>query len=117
MSLDVPRALMPLVNIPLLEYTLELLASNGVTLAHLFCCAHAEAIKKYIERSRWRNDSGLSMQVQLVVSRKAINAGDALREMYAKGVLRNDFVLVSADVVATLSLKEVLNAHMYEHIF
>ena len=29
-TLDIPKVLMPLVNIPMIEYTLEFLISNGV---------------------------------------------------------------------------------------
>lgn len=68
-SLDLPRALFPLANVPLIEYTLEFLASNEVANVYMVCCAHAEKIKGYIERSKWGQD-GSSMKVQVIVAMK-----------------------------------------------
>jgi translation initiation factor eIF-2B subunit epsilon len=45
------KVLFPLGSAPMLAYSLELLASNDVKQVFVFCCAHAEAIKTYIERS------------------------------------------------------------------
>jgi len=47
-----PQAFLPLVNQPLLEYTLELLAVSGVHDVIIFCCYHADQIKDYI-RCAW----------------------------------------------------------------
>lgn len=54
-TLEGPKVLLPLVNVPLLEYTLELLASNGVAEIFVVCCAHAEAIDDYLRSSKWRS--------------------------------------------------------------
>lgn len=39
---------MPLVNVPLLDYTIEFLAEAGVQEIFVFCCAHANQIKKHL---------------------------------------------------------------------
>ncbi|RHY36966.1 hypothetical protein DYB38_008192, partial [Aphanomyces astaci] len=36
-SLELPKVLFPLANVPMLEYTLEFLASNGVEEVLIFC--------------------------------------------------------------------------------
>ncbi len=38
------QVLLPLVNIPMLEYTLESLAATGVREILVVCCAHAEQV-------------------------------------------------------------------------
>ena len=38
------QVLLPLVNVPMLNYTLEWLASAGVEEAFVFCCAHAAQV-------------------------------------------------------------------------
>ena len=43
-----PRALLPLVNVPLLEYTLEFLAAGGVQQIIVFCCSRADQVGRDI---------------------------------------------------------------------
>ena len=43
------QALFPLVNVPMIEYTLEFLASGGVEEVFVFCSSHSDQIQKYIE--------------------------------------------------------------------
>ncbi|KAL3894657.1 MAG: hypothetical protein SGCHY_005152, partial [Lobulomycetales sp.] len=45
LTLDRPRCLLPLANVPLLEYTLECLAVSGIRDIFIICCAHADQIK------------------------------------------------------------------------
>jgi translation initiation factor eIF-2B subunit epsilon len=42
------KCLLPLANIPLIEYTLEFLANAGVEEVFLYCRAHTEHIEEYI---------------------------------------------------------------------
>lgn len=43
-----PQTLLPIINIPLLNYTIEFLAASGVQEIFVFCCAHAQQIKEYL---------------------------------------------------------------------
>ena len=81
--------LLPLVGVPLVEYTLEWLVSSGVTevrgehvagcqrLVHLllppttscvqivvFCCAHAEQVQQHLKRAGWLNQRSVSVQAR-----------------------------------------------------
>ena len=56
-TLQMPKVLMPLANVPMLEYTLEFLASGGVKEIFVFCCAHADEVERYIR------DSGLEKRL------------------------------------------------------
>ncbi|KAF2071925.1 hypothetical protein CYY_006762 [Polysphondylium violaceum] len=108
-TLEKPRTLLPLVNIPLLDYTLEFLASSGIAEIFVFCCAHSEQIKEYIKNSRWSNLPGLS--VKTMVGKDCITTGDALRAIYNSHVIQNDFVLISGDVVSNMNLTKALAIH------
>ncbi len=48
LTLDRPRCLLPLVNVPIIEYTFEFLAISGVQEVILFCRSHADQIKQYM---------------------------------------------------------------------
>ncbi|KAK7465222.1 hypothetical protein BaRGS_00037592, partial [Batillaria attramentaria] len=105
-----PRSLLPLVNVPMLDYTLDFLASAGVQETFVFCCHLADQIRTHIRNSRWGRSSS-SMQVRPVLSDGCRSVGDALREIDAKSLVRNDFFLLLGDAVANLNLKEVMEEH------
>jgi hypothetical protein len=51
LSYEKPKALMPMVGIPLLDYAMELLMSSDVKEIFVFCCSHADSIDAYIKLS------------------------------------------------------------------
>jgi translation initiation factor eIF-2B subunit epsilon len=52
------QVLLPLVNVPMLNYTLEWLASAGVEEAFVFCCAHAAQVRPCLHRAATWLSSG-----------------------------------------------------------
>ena len=107
---DRPRTLLPLANVPLLEYTLEFLLAAGIQHAIIFCCAHAEKIKSYIQSSKWASPA-VGMEVCTVVSDSCLSLGDALRDLEAKSIIRSDFALVHGDLVSNIKLASVFEEH------
>jgi translation initiation factor eIF-2B subunit epsilon len=93
----------------MIEYTLEFLASNGVEEVFVFCCAHAEQIVAYLESSAWSQTPGFV--VHTIVSTNCISAGEAMRLIDHRHVIRADFVLVHGDVVANADLRRAIDAH------
>ena len=108
-TLERPKTLLPLANVPMIEYTLEFLASNGVEEVFIFCCAHADQLTQYIENSAWSSTAGFV--VHTIVSTNCISAGEALRLIDHKHVIRSDFILISGDTVANMDLRRPLEAH------
>ncbi|KAJ3023506.1 UNVERIFIED_CONTAM: hypothetical protein HDU68_008576 [Siphonaria sp. JEL0065] len=106
---DKPRCLLPLANVPLIEYTLEFLATAGVEQIYVVCCSHADQIKAYLKTSRWGKST--FPKVTTVVSQQLASTGDALRDLDAKQLLKSDFILVSGDVVANMDLTKALEEH------
>ena len=107
-TLERPKTLLPLANVPMIEYTLEFLASNGVEEVFIFCCAHADQLTQYIENSAWSSTAGFV--VHTIVSTNCISAGEALRLIDHKHVIRSDFILISGDTVANMDLRRALEA-------
>ncbi|OQV19096.1 Translation initiation factor eIF-2B subunit epsilon [Hypsibius exemplaris] len=113
-TLQTPRALLPVANCPTIEYTLEFLASVGVQEILIFCRAHAEKIRSYIQsHAKWggKGRRHRSVTVQVIVSEDCYSMGDALREIDAKNLIRGDFILVQGDLVANVDLQPALDAH------
>ncbi|KAI9164442.1 translation initiation factor eIF-2B epsilon subunit, GEF [Blastocladiella emersonii ATCC 22665] len=110
LTADLPRCLLPLCNVPLIEYTLEFLAVADVKEVFIVCCAHSQKIKEYILASQWSEETS-PMRVHVIVSRSSMSMGDVLRELDTKSLIKSDFVLVNGDVISNLKLDSVLAAH------
>nr|XP_027107525.1 translation initiation factor eIF-2B subunit epsilon-like isoform X3 [Coffea arabica] len=108
-TLERPKVLLPLVNVPMIDYTLAWLESAGVEEVFVFCCAHAKQVAEHLENSQWFAQPNFS--VTAIESNNAVGAGDALRLIYEQNVIRGDFVLVSGDTVSNMSLAEALGEH------
>lgn len=108
-TLERPKVLLPLVNAPMIDYTLAWLESAGVEEVFVFCCAHSKQVIEYLENSNWFGKPNFS--VTTIESHNSISAGDALRLIYERHVIQGDFVLVTGDTVSNMSLAQVLKEH------
>ena len=105
-----PRCLMPLVNMPMLEYTLEALQSSGIDEVFLYCRAHADKIRAYLETSpKWT--ASKRFRVKIEHSPSFYSVGDVLRDVDAKGYIDNVFMLVHGDLVCNVPLKKIIEEH------
>ena len=109
-TVEQPRALLPLVNTPLINYSLELLVANGVKEIFVYCKAHADKMKEYIEASEFCAPS-CPATITVLSSSGPISIGDVLRDIDSRSLIRSDFILVSGDLVANLDLRAVIAAH------
>ncbi|XP_016442154.1 uncharacterized protein LOC107767614 [Nicotiana tabacum] len=108
-TLERPKVLLPLVNAPMIDYTLAWLESAGVEEVFVFCSAHSKQVVDYLDNSNWFGQPNFS--VTTIESHNAISAGDALRSIYEQHVIRGDFILVSGDTVSNMSLSQALKEH------
>ncbi|KAL4230781.1 Translation initiation factor eIF-2B subunit epsilon [Mactra antiquata] len=111
---DKPRALFPVANCALLDYTLEFLCSGGVQEIFVVCCRHANLVKEHLSNSRW-NEKSSPCTVTPIVSDGCMSMGDALRDIDSKNVIRSDFILIYGDVVSNIKLQSVLEDHKQRH--
>ncbi|ETV91245.1 hypothetical protein H310_14104 [Aphanomyces invadans] len=107
-SLEHPKVLFPLANVPMLEYTLEFLASNGVEEVLIFCTGNSAAIEAFLSTST----TAQTVKTQIILSPSCLTAGDAIRELDRMQVVRSDpFILISGDVVSNMNLRGAVEAH------
>ncbi|KAL6870290.1 nucleotide-diphospho-sugar transferase [Trichoderma novae-zelandiae] len=112
-TVETPRCLLPLANTPLIEYTLEFLAMNGVQEVYIYCGAHTDQVEDYIGRSRWASSAKSCpfSVLQFVRVADARSVGDVLRDMDKRSLVDGDFLLVHGDMVSNLVLDGALAAH------
>ncbi|OCT78464.1 translation initiation factor eIF-2B subunit epsilon [Xenopus laevis] len=107
---DRPRALLPLGNVALIDYTLEFLTATGVKETFVFCCWMANDIKEHLSNSKWCRPTSPNV-VRFVTSELYRSLGDVLRDVDAKSLVRSDFILVTGDVVSNINIEAALEEH------
>ncbi|CAL9225916.1 unnamed protein product [Arabidopsis halleri] len=114
-TLERPKVLLPLVNIPMIDYTLAWLESAGIEEVFVFCCAHSSQVIDYLEKSEWYSRPNPNLLVRTIVSPKSTSVGDALRYIYEQQTetsqIQGDFVLVSGDTVSNMPLAGLIQEH------
>ncbi|KAF3908087.1 hypothetical protein ABW21_db0205948 [Orbilia brochopaga] len=110
LTLEKPRCLLPLANVPLIEYTFEFLALGGVQEVFLYCCAHALMIKEYVENSKWTRASS-PFKIIVIDSPTSSSVGDVMRELDQTRLIKTDFILISGDIVSNVRLQPILEQH------
>jgi translation initiation factor eIF-2B subunit epsilon len=107
---ELPKALFPLVNVPMVEYSLEMLSKAGMKEIFLVCNSFSDQWKEYLKKSRW-SKSTAGMSVKILFNAEAASIGDALRDIDDKGIIQKDFLLLHADTVSNIDLSPIIEAH------
>lgn len=110
-----PRCLLPLANVPLIEYTLEFLAKAGVNEVYLMCSSHADQIQEYIENSKWSNQES-PFNISTILSLESRSVGDSMRDLDNRGLITGDFLLVSGDVVTNIDFNKAMAVHKHKKL-
>jgi len=105
-----PRALLPLVNRPLLDYTIDFLAASGVHQIFVYCSSHAGMVKSHLEKSKL-NKPNSPVQLTIMTSENCYSLGDAMRDIDSQSLISSDFILVSGDLVSNMKLQQAIVEH------
>jgi translation initiation factor eIF-2B subunit epsilon len=109
-TLERPRCLLPLLSTPLIEYTLEYLASAGVHEVYLYAGAHVDQVEAYITASKWKVATS-PFRKFVFLRTMAASVGDVLRDLDQKDLMAGDFLCVSGDIVSNFPIDEALRRH------
>lgn len=110
-----PRCLLPLANVPLIEYTLEFLSKLGVNEVYLMCSSHAERIQEYMELSKWSKETS-PFTITTILSLELKSVGDTMRDLDNRGLITGDFLLISGDVVSNMDFSDALKFHKHKKL-
>ncbi|KAF9005562.1 nucleotide-diphospho-sugar transferase [Cyathus striatus] len=106
-----PRCLLPICNAPLLDWTFESLALAGVQEIFVVCRSHAGQVKNAIQESKWsKPGSGIKI-TPILTAKETFSPGDAMRDIYTRGLVTSDFILVMGDLVSNIRIDEVVRVH------
>ena len=105
---SLPHALIPVANVPLLEYALELLVSAGVAQVFIVVSEHVDEVQKYVDAAESCKQFA---EVCVVPSPGSKSVGQALRDLDSRDKIRGDFILCNVDTIAHLKIAPALAAH------
>jgi translation initiation factor eIF-2B subunit epsilon len=109
-TLERPRCLLPLGNVPILEYTLDFVAQSGVQEVFISAGSHTEQVEKFVNASRWKQKTSPFKKIVFLKS-AASSVGDVMRDLDQKGLIAGDFLSVSGDVISNYPVAEALRRH------
>jgi translation initiation factor eIF-2B subunit epsilon len=113
LSLDRPKVLSPLNNVPMINYALDFLSGAGAEQVFVVCTS--DAVERHVvEYPELRPAS--TMVVQAIKDSSLTNVGDALREMDKRNLIQSDpFVLMFGDTITNANLAEAIRSHKERH--
>jgi translation initiation factor eIF-2B subunit epsilon len=102
-----PEVLLPVCNIPILEYMIDFLLSNSIKEIIIVAKRHSSILKNYINKHYKK-----TKQIKLIISDDFTEMGDCLRKIYSEKLIASDFVLIRGLVIANFNLEKVFDYHM-----
>ncbi|KMZ07755.1 translation initiation factor eIF-2B subunit epsilon [Drosophila simulans] len=105
-------ALLPLVNVRMLDYALMALNRSGVEEVFVYTSLYRSSIREHI-RAGIATDAAWSfkMTVHVIGGEGCRCFGDAMRDLDNKALIRGNFILLGADTVTNADLRPVLEQH------
>ncbi|ALC49829.1 eIF2B-epsilon [Drosophila busckii] len=107
-----PTALLPLVNVSMLDYALIALNRSGVEEVFVYASTFLQDIREHIKQGIATSASwSFAMTVHVIGGEGCRCFGDAMRDLDAKALIRGNFILLGADTVTNADLRPVLEQH------
>jgi NDP-sugar pyrophosphorylase family protein len=101
LTLDVPKPLLPVANVPFVERTLRRLAAVGCTEVVLSTCYRSEAFDRFADHAE--------IPVRIVVESEPLGTGGAIG--FAARGFDDTFLVLNGDVLTDLDLGAVIDVH------
>ncbi len=104
LTCDLPKPLVPILNKPVMEYSIELLREHGITDIGVTTCYLPEMIKDYFGNgSRW------GVNLQYFLEEDPLGTAGSVRN--ATEFLNETFVVISGDALTDINLQDAIKYH------
>jgi mannose-1-phosphate guanylyltransferase len=108
LTLAMPKPVVPVVNVPFLQYQLELLKKHGVTEVILSLGYQPQKIEAVLG-----DGSGLGMKIHYAIEQSPLGTGGAYKN--AERLLDGPTIVFNGDILCDLDLTAVLRQHRSHH--
>ena len=106
---NISEVLLPLGNIPILEYMIDFLMSNSIK--EIIICAkkNNRSLETYLKKHHKKSKNF----IKLITSDEFTDMGDCLRKISAEKLISTteDFVLIRGLIVTNIDLEKAINFH------
>ena len=113
-----PKCLLKLANKEMIDYTLEFLQSCKVQDCYVYSAKFIKQIKGHLLEKQWLSSSPNQQQtrrnkmnVSVIANENCHSFGDAMRDLDEKGILRDHFILTSADMISNANIEPFIQEH------
>jgi mannose-1-phosphate guanylyltransferase len=100
----VPKPLIPVVNVPVIEYNINLLKHNGIKEIFINLHHNGDKIIKALGSGK-----KLGVRLHYLKEREILGTGGAIGSL--KGLVNEPFVVINSDTIFDFDLDEMINAH------
>ena len=97
----VPKPLIPIKNIPIIEWQIKYLKKYGISEVIICSGYKAEMIKNYLENKK------LGIKITFSIESKPLGTGGAIKKA-GKKIKDNSFVVINGDIITNIDLKKLL---------
>lgn len=101
-----PTCLMPVVNTPLLAYTIEFLIYNNISTVIIFAYEHTKIISNFIDSM-----SSVDIHIELIKCNERPSVTTAIRDLDGKDKLKGDFLLVNSHILTNIDITRAIRDH------
>uniref|UniRef100_A0A6B2E7N3 Translation initiation factor eIF2B subunit epsilon n=1 Tax=Phlebotomus kandelakii TaxID=1109342 RepID=A0A6B2E7N3_9DIPT len=107
-----PLALLPIVNVPFLDYAIEFLNFSRIEETFIVVSNGVDQVRSHIEqRLRDYYIWSVKMTITVIGSEGSHSVGDVLRDIDAKGLIRGHFILMTGDTISNANMIPLLEKH------
>ena len=106
LTLELPKAMLPVKGRPILEYTIELLKKNDIREIYIATSHLGEKIKEY-----FGDGSRFSVKIHYIDEKKDLGTGGALKSALAH-MGQDSFILIWGDVLIDIDLADLIDFHL-----
>ena len=104
---EISECLIPICNIPIIEYMIDFLFSNSITEILICSAKNSDTLKSYLKKYHPKKP-----QIKLIASDEFQDVGDCLRKINSEKLITTDFVLIRGLVIANFNLEDAFNFHV-----
>lgn len=105
LTINIPKPMVPIANKPILHHIIKLLKKNGIKDLIIILYHQPELIKDY-----FKDGEKFGVNIKYIISDEDLGTCGATA--LAKKYLKDDFLVISGDILTDFNLSEIINFHL-----
>ena len=106
----VPKPLIPIKNIPIIEWQIKYLKKYGISEIIICSGYKSDMIENYL------NNKKLGIKITYSIENRPLGTGGAIKQA-SKKIKGNSFLVMNGDIITNIDLKRLLKKKIQLHLF